>query len=162
MADDVCDSVGLACPRRSLNGHTRSPLQLLHDGHLLIVVGQREIQLLDLTACSRCPTSRQPTECNRLKPDRLIRWLRYECERTFMDSATSFELLLQALEIFEKVVDGSWSGEQYPRVRYDKGGASRRSQAILIQNSFILALAVQVAGDRLEHVRVLSGIEWRR
>ncbi len=142
VADDIGDGVCLASPWRPLNRYTGSSPQPLHDGHLLVVIRQGEIQLLEFATRSRCSTSRQPTERDRLKFDRLIGRLRHECERAFMDRAAPFELLLQTFEILEEIVDGPWSREQYPGVRYDEVRARRRSRAILVQNFLVLPLAV--------------------
>src|SRR5260370_40619241 len=120
MADDIGDGVCLASPWRSLNRHTGSSPQPLHDSHLLIVIGQGEIQLLEFASRSHCSTSRQPTERDRLKFDRLIGRLRHECERAFIDRAAPFELLLQTFKILEEVFDGPWSREQNPSDRYGK------------------------------------------
>src|ERR1700722_2838923 len=76
-----------------------------------------------------------------------------------MDRAAVLELFLQALQIFEEEIDGAWPGKQDPGVRHDKMCASRRGRAILVQNFLVLAFAIQIARNQLEHIGIASGVE---
>ena len=79
-----------------------------------------------------------------------------------MDGAAILELLLQALEVFEEKVDRPRPGEQYPGVGYEEVCARWRGRSVLVQDFLVLALAVEIARDQLEYVRIAAGIEWRR
>src|SRR5580658_4507344 len=162
MADDICDRVRLAGSGRTLNRYAGGALQTLHNRHLLVVIGQREKQLLDLAVATRRSAARQTPKSDWLKLKGFVGRLRNQRQRAFMDRAAVFEFFLQTLEVFEEKVDRPWSREHHPGVRYDEMGACGGSRTVLVQDFLVLAFTVEVAGDQFEDVRVAARIKRSR
>src|SRR5258708_32292807 len=104
MANDVCDCVGLPCAGRTLHGHTGGTFETLDYSDLLVIVWKWEVQFLRTTVPATIPATRQAPKADRLELQKLIGGSRYKSEGAILNQATTFQFLLQALQILEKVV----------------------------------------------------------
>src|SRR5271165_1638986 len=104
MADDVGYGVSLTCSGRPLDGDAGCPLEILHDGHLLIVVGQWKVELFLALAAIGGAAARKAAKSHGLIFDRLIGRRRYQRQRARRNVTTTLQLLLQALQVLEEIV----------------------------------------------------------
>src|SRR6185437_4268495 len=93
---------------------------MLNNGHLLIVVWKWKEKLFYWTSARTRPTARYSSIADRLKINRLIGGWCNQRHRALWYITTAFQFLLQAFEIFEKIIDCFGPCNHDPGIRYNE------------------------------------------
>ena len=161
VADDVGDGVRLAGARRALHDHAIGALELLDDGDLLLVVGQRKVQLTRGlgAACARPRVARHAAKTQRLNLACLVAWRRHQHQRGAGQIVGLGDALLQTLNVLMQIIAGLGARKKHGRIRYDKLVLDRR---IGLQIRVIGAAFMQIARDKTRDRFVACGLERRQ
>ena len=161
VADDVGDRVRLAGAGRPLHRDPLGLFELLDDGDLLLIVGQREEQLPNLAAAAIRGAAGQSPEADVLERRRLVRRQGDECGGAFRNVASVRQPLLEPLQVVEQIVVRAGPREERPGIGHDKMLARRWHGFVFCRYGTIDAPALHVGGDELQKVGKGAGIERR-